>query len=1243
MATLRLHLMGPFQALLDGEAIARFSSNKVRALLVYLAVEADRPHSREALATLLWPDWADRAALSNLRYVLSDLRQAIGDSRAQPPFLLITREMVQFNAASDHWVDVPELERQAQAARETHRADEARSLLASCASLYRGSFLEGFSVGDSAAFEEWMSFKREEVARQVQSVLYDLATLHEKRGEYDQALPYARRQLELEPWQEEAHQQVMRLLALSGQRSTALAHYDICHRVLADELGVEPSRDTVALYNSIRDGKLAPAPAPTERPVPPARSASFTAPVRPPSPGFVAPPAREWQSHDGQGREASPHGPLFVARERELQQLDAHLEQTLAGGAVGQVVLVTGETGSGKTALVNEFVRRAMAAHPELVAARGNCSAQAGVGDPYRPFREILGMLSGDVEPRRAGGALTPEHARRLWDILPSMVRALIQQGPDLVGILIPGADLALRAETYAPEAPWRADLGELVKRRAMVAPRDEAVAPLSAQAALLGQVTRMLRALAQQHPLILVLDDLQWADSSSIGLLFHLGKSLASSRVLLVGAYRPDDVALGRGGERHPLEPVVHELQRDLGDITVDLSQAEGRSFVDALLDAEPNRLSRSFRDTLYRRTGGQALYTVELLRGLKESGDLRRDEGSMEPGMGEAPWVEGPALNWNALPARVDAVIAERVGRLSPECRALLDAASVEGEEFTAEVVARACMAEEGAIGRRLSGELSHPHRLVRAVSLQRLGHRRLARYRFSHFMYQQYLYSHLDEVERARLHEGVAGAMEELYAEQLDEMAAQLAWHWQEAGLADKAAHYMHRAGVRALKLSASEESVAHLTRGVALLQTLLRSPDHAPQELARQELAMQLALAGTLVATQGWGSPERARACVRAYELAREIGEPASALQPCYALADLYIAQGQLRRAVALGDQLLALAQQCQDAFYGAIAHALIGISRTGLGELAAAREHLERATSGFEALGPLAGASFPGAYLSVASLEYLAAVLSAMGYPDRAAQLEQQAVRQARAHDHPMILGYVLIVLGATASLLSGREQMVQDVAEELAALGKAGGVLPYQAWGTILQGWVQSRHGQATQGIARMRHAVADWQAGGAVTGRPVQLLLMADACLHAGLVEQGLGIISEGLAFMEQSETRLYAAEMHRLKGELLESMGHEVHGQVDGEAGLHRAQICYRQAEQCFRQAIAVARQQGARLWELRAALGLARLQRAQGRAEEAKETLAGVYAAFSEGFGIPDLLEARALLHSLDPRTA
>jgi DNA-binding SARP family transcriptional activator len=435
MPHLSLSLLGPFQVTLDGQPVTGFKSNKVRALLTYLAVEADQLHPREVLAGMLWPDWPDRDALGNLRYALSNLRTVIGDRTAEPPFLLITRDTLQFNTASDYRLDVT-------AFTEMVEVDEghpsAVEQLEQAVALYRGSFLEGFSVGDSPDFDEWALFARERLARQMSSALHRLAATYEQGGEYEKAQSFAWRHVELEPWDEAAHQQLMRTLALSGQRSAALAQYETCRRLLAEELRVEPAQETTSLYEQIRDGTL-------RAPVSSARAADLVAEPPP----FLDEELVEVER------------PVFVARERELAQLDGFLDLALAGQ--GRVIFVTGEAGSGKTALVQECSRRARDAHADLIVASGNCNAHTGIGDPYLPLREILGLLTGDVEARWAAGAITREHACRLWNTLPLTAQALVEAGPDLIDTLVPGAPLVERATACAPgEAALLASLAAL-------------------------------------------------------------------------------------------------------------------------------------------------------------------------------------------------------------------------------------------------------------------------------------------------------------------------------------------------------------------------------------------------------------------------------------------------------------------------------------------------------------------------------------------------------------------------------------------------------------------------------------------------------------------------------------------------------------------------------------------------------------------------------------------------------------
>jgi predicted ATPase/DNA-binding SARP family transcriptional activator len=265
MAKMEISLFGPFQVLLNGAPVTTFESVKVRALLAFLATETNHPQPREHLAALLWPDWPQQSAMSNLRYALADLRKVIGDRDAQPRFLLVTRESLQLNREAGIGVDVIEFEKgigdkgQGSQVSDLQSSIETSVLLArnlqSAISLYRGHFLEGFSLNDSPAFEEWLLAKREYFSQQVLKALSHLAEWSLEQGEYEQAEGYARRQIELEPWREQAHQQLMRALSLKGERVQALAQFESLRKALQRELKIEPSEETVELYQQIRDGK----------------------------------------------------------------------------------------------------------------------------------------------------------------------------------------------------------------------------------------------------------------------------------------------------------------------------------------------------------------------------------------------------------------------------------------------------------------------------------------------------------------------------------------------------------------------------------------------------------------------------------------------------------------------------------------------------------------------------------------------------------------------------------------------------------------------------------------------------------------------------------------------------------------------------------------------------------------------------------------------------------------------------
>ena len=1185
MAQLSLSLLGSFQATLDGQPVMGFKSNKVRALLAYLAVEADRPHRRERLAGLFWPDWPDRDALSNLRYSLSDLRRAIEDHAAEPPFLLITRDSLQFNRGSDCWIDVTAF---VEGVGADKNLPEYLDQLEKTVDLYRGGFLEGFSLDDSPAFEEWTLLTRVRLARQASSALHTLAESYEELGDYEQAQSYAYRQLELEPWDETAHQQLMRALALRSQRSAALAQYEACREVLANELGVEPAEQTRELYRQIRDGEL------TEKK--PSQSIQNDPGVKPPV--FLT------------GDASIEETPVFVARTREFTKLDEQLNSALSGK--GGVVFVTGEAGSGKTSLIQEFTRRAQETYSDLLVANGNCNAYTGIGDPFLPFREILEFLTGDVESRWAAGAITREHALRLWGKMPIVAQALVEVGPDLIDTFIQRVALLERARSSVTERQgWLSRLDAFLDRKPVTVLSASALHQVN----LFEQYTKVLHALQEHNPLLLVIDDLQWADAGSINLLFHLGRCLANRRILILGSYRSEEVALGREGMRHPLEPLVNEFRRSFGDILVNLGQAlgqdEGQEFIDSLLDSEPNQLDKSFREMLYHQTLGHPLFTVELLRGLQERGDIFKAP--------EGYWVTGPSLDWETLPARVEAAIQERISRLPKTMQKALEVACIEGELFTAEVVARVHGIDEQEILGYLSGDLDRAHRLVRAQSIQRVNDRLLSRYQFRHILFQKYLYGSLDEVLRAHLHEQVGLALEELYGveEGAGVVAVQLALHFQIARIDDKAIHYLHLASDKAMRLSAYREVIAHASRALELLGNIPESTGRDEQELA---LCLTLGIAYT--GAKGGQLSEVRNTYNRARQLCEKLGKKYELVQVLGGLAIYYYVRAKHHKARELSLEALDLARAIGDSALMMLCHWYLGFILFCLGEYPEALEHLRQVTEVYDyRQHHQILVQIRGSDAGIGAMAYEACCLWCLGYPDQALKRSQETLDLGRKLVHPFSLADVLCFAGC---LFHSMRRDAEKLAEEADALmqnadkGSLSGWLAtgmrYRGEALILQGKIEESTELIQKGMAGMKtEEIAIYFSGTFAT--------LAGEQLKSGFLEDARTSLDEAFKFVDETDERYWEAELFRLKGELL-LMDEDVAG-----------------AEACLNKAIEISQKQSAKSLELRAAMSLSRLWSEKGKRTKAKKLLAEVYNWFTEGFDTPDLIEAKALLDGLE----
>lgn len=784
MALLEIEVLGGFRVKRSGSDLNGFESGKVRALLAYLIVNSSKPHSREVLATMLWPGRTEQTARRCLSQALSNLRGTIGDRQAKPAHLIINPQTIQFDIHSDHSLDSASFSAALKDCPKICHNQGEICLNEPCPlqraiDIYLGSFMTGFSVPNSAGFEEWVILTREHLNREATQAIQCRVKCLERHGKLEEAYQLSCRWLDLDPWWEEAHRQVMRFLTFKGRRNEALSHFESLQIVLGDELGVLPEPETIRLSELIKRGLLG-------------RPATLPAFIR--------------------GRSSQVGlDPPFFAREGELAQLERNLSASLTGHS--RALFITGTTGQGKSALLHEFGRRALSEYPELIVASGSCNAYEGVGDPFLPFRELLAMLTGDVEALWAAGSISQDHARRLWQSLPLTGRALVECGPGLVGSLIPGQSLVNRlANCAAVDLDILCKVEALAKRNSF-----DSVTDNLAQNDLLTQFANVIKLLSRRKPLLLLLDDLQWSDSRSLSLLFHLGRQIVGHKILLLGAYRSggSSAEAKSSDVRQPLslQSVIDELQRLYGIRPIELDLTDNRDFINAFIDSEPNHLGATFRQSLYDHTSGHPLFTIELVRAMRERGDLLQDQGGL--------WRETGAIDWHTLPARVEATLARRLDNLPNRLRDILSVASIEGKIFNTDVVVEVLGVKKATIIRQLSQELDHRYHLVKPNKIDSKDGDLQSVYRFRHILIQKHLYRQLAAVERGPLHEKVGLALESFYnvnTDDLSPIAGQLARHFEEAKIEDKAVRYLIKAGDWARSLYAHQEAIGYYQRAL-----------------------------------------------------------------------------------------------------------------------------------------------------------------------------------------------------------------------------------------------------------------------------------------------------------------------------------------------------------------------------------------------------------------------------------------
>lgn len=1078
---LQLKLLGNVEVRLDKDVVSGFHSNKVQGLLFYLAVTG-RPHLRPTLTGLLWGDLPEASARNNLRKALTQLRQLVG------PHLSITRQTVAFNRDSSYWLDVERFEGKVGSS----SAETDIEGLREAVELYRGDFLEGFYVRQAPAFEEWVLARQARLRELALQALHRLATFYGGQGEIGllEGIDYTTRLLSLDPWREEAHRQLMLLLARSGQRGAALAQYETCRQVLAQELSVEPGAETTMLYEKIRDGEVK----------------VGSKEVNPHLPRTVTP--------------LPPHLPVssparfpsrLVGRIAEMKTLGEVWQRASQGS--GQMILVEGEPGIGKTRLVEELLTELFGSATIL---RVKCPEMS---DPLAytlfvgPLRQAL---SEDILPR-----LSDTWLAELSRLLPE-----------------------IQARYLSLAYPPQLDLATERRR-------------------LFDAVGATLHCLTDTQPLILFFDDLQWADGTSLALLNHLVDPMREAPVLIIGTFRSNEV-----GPDHPLQQMQSVWQR-LGRLTkLHLFPITIEAVIQLLQELttwagdDP-----SFGELLNRETQGNPLFLVEMIASL-------RDEGRL-PQSAEA-WRRDFWAEQISIPFQVQTIIESRLQRLDNLSRQIVTSAAVLRSSFGLETIMR-------------MNEYSEPEVLEGFETLLRSGllvEQEGHTLTFSHDKIREVAYSSLSHLRRRWLHRQAAESLELDYQERTEAAADQLAYHFERAGLKDKAWTYHTLAGHRARTQYAHEAAVYHYQQALAL----------APHELTTPQIEQQIKLyEGLGEILQALGRYTEAKAVyvsirttaiaandtlaqVRAWNLLGLtqwwLGDYQAALESEKQAEEMALKAGEAARIVLI--KVLAIK-----------AWALIY-----LGEIAAALTEAEAAVS--------LGASLdPPPVLELAESFFVRGRVH-LGLKHLAQSAED--LQQARTYFHKAGQRRkgceVWAVLATVVSHLAGYQQGL-FIAQE--ALGEAREIGHLQAELLCLQfiAIAELRLGQYREAEAVLRQVLALAETSEAHYGLPETYAQLAEACLRQGRIAEAVELAQHALMLSQKTEQRGWIAKAWWCLGLVAAECG----GSLKIAGQNYDATACFTKSQQNFTDAY----EELERAWFLRdwAAYELRQGNRSRGEA--------------------------------------
>ncbi len=838
----------------------------------------------------------------------------------------------------------------------------------------------------------------------------------------------------------------------------------------------------------------------------------------------------------------------FIGRTIEIAELRAGLADAAAGH--GRLYLISGQPGIGKTRMTRELAASAEASGMTVLA--GQCS-EHDQAVPYLPFVEILEgyveCASGPDGLRTVLGGEGSELAR----LLPKLKRLL----PDL--------------------------------------PPPIELPPQQARRHLFSCFCDFFARVAREQPTLLILEDLHWADDSSLLLLGHLTQRLSGLPLLVAGTYR--DVELDVAGE---LARTLENLLRGRLATALTLTGLRREDVADMLSSLSGQAPPAAIAAEFYRETEGNPFLVEELFRHLEEENRLYDSDGIFHTELRVAELE---------VPRSVRLVVGRRLARLSDRTRRTLGTAATIGRLFGFELLEASTKVEASLL-------IDSVDEAERAGLVLSIAEGPTARFEFSHELVRQAVVGGLSAGRRQRLHLEVAEAVERVYFHALQDHYGELAHHYRLGGNVPKAVDYLTRAAEQAAQLGAYPEAVTQLNVGLALLEGLPQGADRA-----RQELALQNILGRSLFGTQGPGSQLMERAYSRARQLAVQLNDNAALLSALTGLRICLRLKLNLEKARELAEQMVVTARAHEPAMLAA-AYAALGEIYSFLGQFDRARDCYGQAVALPESNRKMHWTlGFGAAALLPYVLQHWSWASWALGSPGQARSMSREAIALARQESLRVSRLAPLAHAGRLSQWLRDSRAAMEQSEELFALAGEYGSPL-FRALALSFRGWALAEQGQIDEGVAEMRQAITDLQSAG-LSPRSIELAPLAEWYARRGDVKNGLTTIAEGLAQVDRTGERTCEAELHRLHGELL----------------LVRNMPDNSEAEKAFRRAIEIAQLQSAKSWELRATMSLARLLDKQGKRAEARTMLGEIYGWFTEGFDTADLKHAKTLFDELN----